>query len=750
MFFRKELKQSVNIFDISNMNTERKKDIVDQVASIIERSIASLSKDSKESPFIVLPIRIPLTQYYNSTIRSLLFQDLLGEYRESYRKTFENSAIINTRKDQVKEKKRIRRGITKKEYDYEEVNNTKITAEDSNTKQLLKEKYSKTVRKICLSLLNEDNPFSGETNIEDLHQLLKINKIITVDMTYCFSELPVVMSQIKEIIRLNQLQNWSILKQLKIIQKTNIQNLYQRNNIKKKETWENLNDSLLLSNDPVIDYVYNQLQKKTLYGKESIETKFIPVSYIIFLEDDNLFKDNNSIVVEEREIRNPAFFVEHYKTSYTLGSPEFDSDTNKGQSKIAVNLQNHSLKTTMTFIPSGFSQRLLKSKLKSIGIPNLTTNNDEFIFFSEDFVKQLSSSNQKDLEFLIEIDGKINMFYYTQLIQSFLKNKFAGTYYGSSDCFSLKLYFPIFFSDMHKDIRFLYNKLESKQESIRRTFNKDNVILITEDMFSYEKVALLYYYLIDRIDFHNNKIPKSGINVDINSNIIKHKGDFRSIQNGKYSTEFETFPQQTAYIQQCLFKLVTANNTEQILGIIDRIVENVKTTIEKEISTPIHTKLIRDIANLYIMEEHNERLDYNRNCFIRKFSSCTISYTVEFTKCKVLCDTNPIETIENSLVFLYKVNYYTAVQRTISLFDRFLVHWINTSLDKVLPNFLTNEVIQKRVIEESTRWSSNTSTQRVNFISKTLKENTKNKTPLITVQDFLLHLVKEYTSYIKM
>ena len=628
MYIRKNASINVTIFDVSTADVMEKKTIFDQVVKLHTDSIASLSKKDMVTRFVVPAIfGQGNTRVGNSSsdyAKRCLFNDILGHNKISNRQYFGDTRIINSisedRKEQKSRRKVRQEAITG-------IDNAKVIVSENKTLKLINKYHDKLIKASNKDLSSDASDFRAEDALKryftismEMTETVKpkfdpntsilrtVDKILFIDTTYSISEMRLAFEHKARLFSVSN--NSSVERALFDFRNphTNeyIKELYQKYGIKETGLWKKDIEESFYNLEDGLNHLfpYESLFSEDEKKVESAYNIFIPVTYVLFLENSShLFIPAQEIISERHTIRNPRFFIVEGAVPKFTGYPEFmqyqpnktDKHYNmKSQSRVYTDLGEdmYSLKTTLINIPSSFSTRLLKSKLKTVEVAKPDTDN--FYFFTEEQAAKITEKSNRvaDNLFYIKFDGRLNLSYYTYALQIKLINKFASEgYYTGIGMDDFIRHGKLIESPFNFTLPELYNELVQKQEYLSTKFNSTGQTILSQDMFDYEKAELLFLYILRKVGIELVSLRRNKWNdPDMGTFLTCLKqNDYlftRDNLNKLYLSDYSFSSMSNlnkAYFLELVFTMVKTMEKEEIFTKVEGFIEECKTTSVKEI-----------------------------------------------------------------------------------------------------------------------------------------------------------------------
>jgi hypothetical protein len=803
MYIRKHTKLDVSIFDVSTMDITTKKEVYDQVAQMYTDSLFSL-KDAKMQTRLVVPAIFNQgnTRVGSSSghVRHCLFDDILGQRIEPNRDCFGETRIINNlhkvytfKKDKKIKPEQITADDSANAFVPEGMTlkliNKHHQKELKSSNKILQGEYRpglgimKSTTGISYVILNdswsssdsctktpEKSKFDPKTSI-----LRTISHVLFVDTVYSVSEMVIAFEQLETLFRVSYnavgyrsyfeiFNNGFNATQL-------INSLYTKYEVKGTNVWkrDTENRHNHLDDGNFMRLAYNSLLNEDETLIKSTHDVFIPVTFVLFLENaSHLFQPSQSIIKEDHTIRNPRFFTSVVSMSGSVGQPDFvhkeDYKNIKGQTRVKpqskkftnISTDMYSLKTTLTIIPQDFSLRLIKSKLKSVNQFNV--NKDCFYFFTDEDMERLTEKgkNQADYFFNVRFDDRIDLSYYTFAMNTFLTNRFASNYY--SDYIELQDFIgfgKVIEGPKEQKLITIYDDLLGRQSSIAYKFNSKDQVLVTKEMFDYEKASLLLLYIIKQSNLNLYKIRREDWN-STSAVVIAlplHKNNYlfsQEIINRFYNNEvsfLRTGNERKAYLMEALFRLVNTLPKDQLLVKVEEIITDCKSNIDRVFKNYTSRQTLSKELSRIIVENNPQEV---RDKFDRMFNKQrTALFKVNYRMYELLNHSESLQLIPMLLGNILMYSYLEQLAGLFRMYCSYIREYYSVSTFKVIDmkglstQFLTDVETHKRVQQEYRGYYSIKGETKL--IDRLLDENARKTTGKIEVlEEFTDLLISEF------
>lgn len=778
------------------MDTMEKKELYDQVAVMHNDSIISLTNPKMQTRLVIPAIfNQGNTRLGGSSgaAKHCLFNDILGLNKYASRDCFGKSRIINPLDKiyAVKKKRKVKQEQVVSDDD------TRVFVPETKTLKLIDKYHKKELKASNKIMASDDNDGPGMYKAGLLRMVMvdfgmkedkpkfdpktsilrTVSHVLFIDATYSVSEMVIAFEQMDALFRVSY-GNLGYNPYFDIFENytsgsSRAKSLYGKYEVKGLTVWKRDTES---RDNRLNDGSFLSLGYGSLFNEDEMTAKtacntFIPVTFAIFLENaSHLFQPTDSIIREEHTLRNPRFFVSTCAVSGTLGYPdfyvkdEFEGRTRpvdlKTQSKKFTNISmdEYSLKTTLTIIPRDFSTRLIKSKLKSVN--QFGVDKSCFHFFSDEDMERLTEKgkNYADNFFCVKFDDRIDLSYYTFVINAWLANKFAGDYYGDytrvEDFISFGRMVEIPFKET---LATSYDELLGRQASLAFKFNTPTHTLISQEMFDYEKANLLYLYLIRKSGLPLYTLRRQQWSDDHATKFsgpLKKNGYIftREILNSYQSSDISMLrigSDRKAYLIEAMFRMVRTLPREQLFAEMDRLISESKVkmdaiiknfisrqTLSKELTTIIKQNPPRDVRDRFDREFLKQRKALhkpNHNMY------------------RLLHDSESLQLIplllSDTLLFNYIDNLGSLLRIYCTYLKMFADHTTEgRAIDEngLSVRFLTDSEILKKMRYEYSQYYSNRGNETA-LLNRLLSDNAKAKVKIEVLEEFTTLLLSEYT-----
>lgn len=797
MYIRKNTKLEVSIFDISMMDTMEKKEVYDQVALMHKDSITSLTNPKMQTRLVIPAIfNQGNTRLGGSSgaAKHCLFNDILGLNKYANRDCFGKSRIISPL-DKIYVAKR------KRKVKLEQVvsdDDTRVFVPETKTLKLVDKYHKKEIKASNKIMSNDDNDGPGmykagllrmvmvDFGIKETEKpkfdpktsiLRTVSHVLFIDATYSVSEMIIAFEQMDALFRVSY-GNLGYNPYFDIFENynsasTRAKALYGKYEVKGPNVWKRDTEGRdnRLNDGNFVTFGYGSLFNEDEMTAKTACNTFIPVTFAIFLENaSHLFQPTDSIIREEHTLRNPRFFISTCAVSGLMGYPDFyNKDEFEGrdrpidlktQSRKFTNLSmdDYSLKTTLTIIPRDFSTRLIKSKFKAIN--QFGVDKSCFHFFTDEDMERLTEKgkNYADNFFCVKFDDRIDLSYYTFVINTYLANKFAGAFYGDYTRVEDFIAFGRMVESPFKEtLATSYDELIGRQASLATKFNTSSHTIISQEMFDYEKANLLYLYIIRKSGLSLYTLRRTQWSDDHSTKFmgpLKKNGYIftREILNTYQSSDTSWLrigSDRKAYLMEAMFRMVRTLPREQLFAEIDRLIAESKEkmdvmiknftsrqTLAKELTTIIKQNPPREVRDKFDREFHKQRktiFKLNHNMYRLLHDSESLQLIP-----LLLSDTLLFNYIE-SLASLFRV-YCTYLK----IFADHTTEGRAIDENGLSVRFLTDSEILKKMQYEYSQYYSNRGTD-VTLINRLLSDNAKAKVRIEVLEEFTSLLLSEYT-----
>lgn len=631
MFIRKNLKFDVTIFDASLLDEKEKGVIAKDILKYAETNASVFSSkeelDKNKYPRLILPI-YTIDDGLVRTDHIALYHDILGIQRLSIGNSFGNSRIINKNFKPILESNKSR----------SKDNKNKVTTPDSNTLSLLKDHNPKIVNKFFKGSntnqtdgysykldppIDEEREFAIQEIQSDGGLLSMIRKGVTIKEPFTLNSTTLLDNKsynitkydtlifVDTICSISELHKFLIIyKNLlyngnKITTNTNriiklLLNIQKKYNTYDSELFQTVNPNSYIYNNGLFSektvvsnllFPFTKQDEKLLSDVSNI---FIPISFIWLYKKgkSELFEKNTSIITEEHTLYDPLVFTYNSYCGFYFSEEKTTYNTTHDLTKSTGDL--YTLKTKLTYIPSLFCSRLIKSKLKYV-LSDVKEkvklgNNEYFVsksivetdllssfHFINDEEKEKAIKNSTLKHYYICCDDRVELSYYANHVFKHVANGFSKRLY-KDEISIIDLYTNLDLIKNYVNTEFIkdYKKLIKNQEETNILFNTDNLTFISKEMFYYEQSIYIYSYLLNQLGYFYNK-PDS-IPFNRNIHFLKPQSLMNWMDNiNKYQRYF--YVDSKVLIFKGLYNLISTEDNSilpNIADILSKVISEVK------------------------------------------------------------------------------------------------------------------------------------------------------------------------------
>lgn len=691
MFIRKNTKLNTTIFDITKLTTIEKTTLFEDVKSKVKTDANSLYDSSpivRLSEITTLDERSLSWNHSSKVIRELLFGNIMGIMPDSPNLVKSFSSRIFNQRLLIK-----RQNV----YDNPSISSEKppnsVLIPEFKTGVLMKQHHEKELKALQKNIIYTQEKDSKEriisvkgTNNYTTKFINELSHLIIVEGVCLLSETGRFINLMYDLHEEDTQFQYSIfdressflyrdrISKINHKYKADVSHLKMQYNYSANNYFETQVLLKLAQEDTNINPIKNELNV------------FIPVTFYIFLKNaDELFLPNIKICMEESNLS-------HFRDTSNinnLGTPRFTKSGTKQNIKAQTSTSilplsttnNNTLNNTIVYIPWTLTQRLLKSKLKTLkdsklelceygdklyNIPKSILELDflsSFVFYSKEQTKLINESKNKEIGkwFSIEASNHVNLFYYTDFLQQQLVNRFASNYYKNGT----KLI------DFAANTRCVYmptilteelNLLDQRFDDLEKTFNTENFIVISKDIRYLEKARLLLLHLLkegisstfklEHTQYTECKLPSylQKSNGVITTDITKEFGtrNFPMIIEGTHK----------AFMLESLYFIIQDNSNAEITTIINTILEKVQASKSKNL-----LDFISEINLQRVYSHHIEAVGIYRGLYI-KIQLLFAKYNLyrETTAWEVLSKEKSVDLLNLVLSHIVKINMIKDLQ----------------------------------------------------------------------------------------
>jgi len=514
---------------------------------------------------------------------------------------------------------------------------------------------------------------------------------------------------------------------------------------------------------------------------------FIPYTLYIYLPKfTNWFKDITKITTECK-VNDHAKILVTNRTDPSIGYPK---QINKSQVKSKylkqqtlesilpnITTNNYKLINNITFIPANFSSRILKSKLKNTtnksivlkeygnklyNIPKSVLDGgymSDLYFFTDNQIIEINKAKISTFHhnFAVSKDGLVNLSYYTNNIHSKLLNRFASEHYrndltrGDFIC-NLNL-----LCENSSDLKTLLADLKEKQNYLKETFNSREYIILTNEMFAYEKAVLLMLYLIKYTVSNTFGLKKDRgaekrkdyFNIVIANNYKISDSTFNSFQN-LFSTFVKITRTEKAYLLEALFIICFTKTDEEIIDLTLQIIKEQKDMAQLFIDRLNIYKVILNRVKKGVNFQHlNHSLS---DTIFRKMESFKQSTLVYYA----ISNSDPVLLVKILLSDMSTIFFSKLLEEDLYVLFRFLYlsqeNNIIVKNDKIKINCIANPTSYQKALSTYRRYEYEESAfNKTSVLKEVLDENVdlKNADLDVLLDSLLLKLKEYYISSLK-